>query len=298
MGTIADLICRFDSLGVWARGGQRAPHKPLLVLIGLARIQNGFFEDLLFSALEPQLGRLLREFGPPRVSVHPEYPFWRLQQDGIWKVSADAPMESRKSNSDPKKSELIKLHARGGFTDEIKESLICNPDLISKIAIMLLEKHFPESIHRDILSSVGISTEFQSPQRRDPRFRQRVLTAYEYRCAICGFDVRLGNVSMGLDAAHIRWHQSGGPSDESNGLALCVMHHKAFDLGAFTIRADGIFLVSDQVNGTTGIQDHLLAFHGRLIRRPQNPEWAPLAQHIAWHYREVFRGDARYIPAS
>ena len=101
---------------------------------------------------------------------------------------------------------------------------------------------------------------------------------------------------MGLDAAHIRWHQAGGPSDESNGLALCVMHHKAFDLGAFTIRPDGILLVSDQVNGTTGMQDHLLAFHGRLIRRPQKPKWAPLVQHIAWHFREVFRGDARHLP--
>jgi putative restriction endonuclease len=296
MSTIDGLMGRFDGLGVWARGDQRAPHKPLLVLIALARLQNGFFEDMLFTTLAPQLAILLREFGPPRLSVHPEYPFWRLQQDGIWNVSADGPMESRKSNTDPKKSELIRRHAKGGFNGEIKESLMRNPELISKIAIMLLDKHFPQSIHRDILSCVGISTDLESPQRRDPRFRQRVLTAYEYRCAICGFDVRLGSVSMGLDAAHIRWHQAGGPSDESNGLALCVMHHKAFDLGAFTVRQDGTLLISDQVNGTTGLQDHLLAFHGRLIRKPQKPVWAPLAQHISWHFREVFRGDARHLP--
>jgi len=36
--------------------------------------------------LEPDLERLLFEFGPPRKAYHPEYPFWRLQNDGVWEV--------------------------------------------------------------------------------------------------------------------------------------------------------------------------------------------------------------------
>src|SRR5437588_7846441 len=55
-----------------------------------------------------------------------------------------------------------------------------------------------------------------------------------------------GSVSVGLDAAHIRWHQAGGPDREGNGLALCVLHHKLFDLGAFTVSPSGLLLVSDQ----------------------------------------------------
>jgi len=73
-------------------------------------------------------------------------------------------------------------------------------------------------------------------KKRDPAFRQKVLKAYEWRCAVCGFDVKLGTVAIALDAAHIRWHQAGGPDVENNGLALCVLHHKTFDLGAFTDR--------------------------------------------------------------
>ena len=88
--------------------------------------------------------------------------------------------------------------------------------------------------------------------KRNPQFRRRVLVAYEYRCAVCGFDVRLGSVSIALNAAHIRWFQAGGPDEESNGLALCVLHHKTFDLGAFTVRPDGVLLVSDQAHGTEG----------------------------------------------
>src|SRR5262249_49857073 len=80
--------------------------------------------------------------------------------------------------------------------------------------------------------------------------------------------------SIALDAAHIRWHQAGGPETEDNGLALCVLHHKTFDLGAFTV-ADGVLLVSDQANGTTGLQETLLAYHGKAIRDPHHPDWPP-----------------------
>jgi putative restriction endonuclease len=129
--------------------------------------------------------------------------------------------------------------------------------------------------------------------KRDPTFRDRVLRAYEFRCAVCGFDVRLGSVSTGLDAAHIRWHQFGGPSTETNGFALCVLHHKTFDLGAFTV-SDGVMLVSDQANGTAGFHETLVAFHGKPVRRPQRPDWGPEPAHLEWHEREVFKGEARH----
>ena len=80
---------------------------------------------------------------------------------------------------------------------------------------------------------------------RDPKFRDRVLTAYEWSCAVCGFDVRMGSVSIALDAAHIHWHTHGGPDEESNGLALCVLHHKTFDLGAFTVKDGKMIVLSE-----------------------------------------------------
>ena len=103
-----------------------------------------------------------------------------------------------------------------------------------------------------------------------------MLKDYEYRCAVCGFDVRLGSVSIALDAAHIRWHQAGGPDEETNGLALCVLHHKTFDLGAFTV-AGGVVLVSDQAHGTSGFREtldrkstRLNSSHSRASRMPSS----------------------------
>jgi putative restriction endonuclease len=36
----ADILDRVDKLRVWQRGGQRAPHKPLLLLLALGRLSH------------------------------------------------------------------------------------------------------------------------------------------------------------------------------------------------------------------------------------------------------------------
>ncbi|WUL76086.1 hypothetical protein OHA62_20950 [Streptomyces sp. NBC_00343] len=50
--------------------------------------------------------------------------------------------------------------------------------------------------------------------------RELVLTAYEYQCAFCGYDSRIGAVPVGLEAAHVRWWAFDGPDDVGNGLCL------------------------------------------------------------------------------
>jgi putative restriction endonuclease len=136
-------------------------------------------------------------------------------------------------------------------------------------------------------------------RKRDPQSRQRVLSSYEYRCTVCGFDVRLGTMPIALDAAHIRWHQARGPAMESNDLALCVLFHKSFDLGAFTLNHEGVLLVSDLANGTAGLEEMLLRHHGKRVGRAQRPEWNPAPDFVGWHGREVFKGRARHPgPAS
>lgn len=55
-------------------------------------------------------------------------------------------------------------------------------------------------------------------------FRLRVLRAYRHRCAFCGVQLDL------LDAAHILPVAAPASTDRtSNGIALCKIHHAAFD---------------------------------------------------------------------
>ena len=293
----SDVLGRFDTLNIWRRGAQRAPHKPLLVLYAFGRWSRGETGPVPFRVLEPDLKRLLQEFGPSRRSYHPEYPFWHLQSDGVWRVDAATELHIRPGGSHPAKSELLRHDAEGRFTDAVLDALRQDSGLCTEIATRLLDSHFPESVHSDILSAVGLSLD-HSPRRRprrDPAFRERVLTTYEYRCAVCNLDVRLGGSTIALDAAHIQWHQAGGPDVEPNGLALCVMHHKTFDLGAFTVNPELTILVSEQVHGSDGVEETLMRFHGHPIRPPQRQEHRPGDEYLDWHEREVFKGKARHL---
>jgi putative restriction endonuclease len=290
---VNDVLRRFDELIIWKQGEQRAPHKPLLILYALGRWQRGQTE-VTFREAEPKLRALLQEFGPPRKSDHPEQPFWRLQNDGVWTVHAPEGLPLKTGDTIPRVGALRSPEVRAEFSEDVQSALAADPGLVAAIAGRILERHFPESLHQDVLDAVGLTLGTSpTPRKRDPDFRRRVLTAYEHRCAVCGFDVMLGNVSIALDAAHIRWHQAGGPDHETNGLALCVLHHKMFDLGAFTV-SDGIILVSDRVRGTRGFQETLMAYHGGSVRDPQRPDWRPEPKHLAWHGREVFKGEPRH----
>jgi len=119
-----------------------------------------------------------------------EYPFWRLQQDGIWELHGAEHVVPRQSNNDAKKSELLKYKVSGGFPEPIYHVLRHHPRLLVEIASDLLERNFPESIHEDIVDAVGLNLQVETITRatRDPQFRVRVLTVYGYTCAVCGFD--------------------------------------------------------------------------------------------------------------
>jgi putative restriction endonuclease len=67
-----------------------------------------------------------------------------------------------------------------------------------------------------------------------PVFRARVLSAYEQRCAIC----RLRHAPL-LDAAHITPDTDPrGLPVVPNGLALCKIHHAAYDQNIIGVRPD------------------------------------------------------------
>lgn len=109
-----------------------------------------------------------------------------------------------------------------------------------------------------------------------PDFRRRVLAAYERQCAIC----RLRHPEL-LDAAHIREDAQGGEPVVTNGIAMCAIHHRAFDalvLGvspkyAVEVRKD----VLEERDGPTlqhalqGIHGTTLVLPSRVVHRP-NPD--------------------------
>ncbi len=287
---------KFANLNVWKKEGQRAPHKPLLALYAIGKCLRGEDRFMPFKQVEADLRRFLKEFGPVRKSYHPEYPFQHLRTDGIWELANAEHMRTRATNTDSPAGELRRHDVQGGFSGPVFDLLRSDRRFALDVAKRLLDGHFPESIHDDILQAVGIDMEVATDAKaiRNPAFRNRVLRAYEYRCAVCDFDVRLGNTPIALEAAHIKWHQAGGPDEEVNGIALCTLHHKLFDRGAFTIGEESRIVVSEDAHGSTGLKEWLLEFHGQALRKPQRPSYYPEQEFAKWHLSEVFRGPGRY----
>jgi putative restriction endonuclease len=292
----------FANVNSWQQGDKRAPHKPLLILYALGRYSRGEPREIQFTPdFDTKFTQLLREFGTSKSPSNSHHPFWYLRNDGIWKLSKETGMVSRKGKkNEPLKRELIRHQVFGEFIEPIYQKIVEDRLLLIDLAEQTLELNFPESLYEDILSAVGLdlSKNRVGKKKRDPQFRERVMRAYEYRCAICGFDVRLGNMSVGLDAAHIKWHQAGGPDTEDNGLALCVLHHKIFDLGGLTINLKMCVELSENLYGRQGFHENFHVFHGKPIYQPKNLSYQPNQKYLEWHKKQVFKEPALGTEAS
>jgi putative restriction endonuclease len=287
------VLDRFSELGVWERAGVRAPYKPLLLLHALARYQSGGDRLISFSELDERMQGIFRAFGPPRRRYGTNYPFWYLQTDGVWEVeSADELRASKGKSREPTRTTLLEAHARGGLAPELYAALQGNPTLLRRVASHLLTAHFPDTLHEEILSAVGLQLAVTRAVR-NALFREHVLMAYEYRCAVCGFDARLVDSLIGIEAAHIMWHQAGGPGIPENGIAMCSLHHKLFDRGAFTVTPDHRVEVSQQATGGPATHTYLIGFHAEPLWRPADPAVRPAADYVQWHRRQVFRTPGR-----
>ena len=114
-------------------------------------------------------------------------------------------------------------------------------------------------------------------------FRWRVLQAYRDRCAVC----RLRHTEL-LDAAHILpdGHPEGRPV-VPNGLALCSLHHSAFDCYVMGVTPDlkvEIRLdVLQEIDGPM-LQHGLQGFHGASIVVPSREGHRPNREFLAERY--------------
>ena len=290
------VLEKFKTPNLWEKDGARAPHKPLLVILTIGELLRGKGRLLPYSEIDTKLGELLSEYGARRSQQGTQYPFWRLQTDGIWEVS-DVEKIRLSASGDAWKTDLLNCNVQGGLTEEIAGQLQADSDPASEVIRTLLDGHFPDTWHEDILQSAGIELPSKGAirQKRDPHFRASILKAYEYRCAVCGFDVRLGLRPIALEAAHIKWRQAKGPNIVVNGLALCSLHHKLFDRGAFTLSKELEILVSDDAHGTAGFEEWLMRFHGEKLNFPQRQTYYPSESYTQWHVREVFQGYSREL---
>ncbi|WP_298941709.1 HNH endonuclease [uncultured Microbacterium sp.] len=189
------------------------------------------------------------------------------------------------ANGDP----LVYFRAvREGFYIPYYPIVIAQNDPIARVVRFPLDQ---------ALSFLGDPLAYDEQKRRyaesivhtrlhQPIFRARVLHAYSGACTVC--DLRHSEL---LDAAHIVPDaEENGVAHVTNGLAMCKIHHAAYDRSLmgitpdFEVRIDQQLL--DEIDGPMlrhGLQD----MHGRSIRLPSSRAARPDRDRLAQKF-ELF----------
>jgi len=119
-------------------------------------------------------------------------------------------------------------------------------------------------------------------------FRERVIDAYRQQCALC----RLKHDEL-LDAAHIL--ADADPEGEPivpNGIALCKLHHAAFDRFFLSVRPDyTIEIRRDVLQETDGpmLKHGLQGMHGQQIQLPTRIALRPSVVLLEQRHRRFLR---------
>ncbi len=133
----------------------------------------------------------------------------------------------------------------------------------------------PPGLEREALVKLRVNQSF---------FRNRVLSAYEFRCCVTG----LTNRSL-LTASHIvSWAKDArNRLNPRNGLCLNPLHDRAFDRGLMWIDRNFVVRFSPELNRVPAASkqslDWLLSFEGKQLLLPERfqPDHELLSQHAS-----------------
>jgi putative restriction endonuclease len=193
-----------------------------------------------------------------------------------WDIRKHDQQTSKSPSAQIKEDALSRAHAEAFAThtrDNDEVAVAFRPEFLIDYVLSSISIHSGGQAKRDFalldrvpdLTEADIAKVSNSERRwiigtiarryRASDFSRRVLAAYDHRCAVCGIQLRL------VEAAHINPVTEKGSTDEtSNGIALCKLHHAAYDSTLISI--DETYKVEISVSKTQELKD--LNRHGGL----------------------------------
>jgi hypothetical protein len=157
----------------------------------------------------------------------------------------------------------------------IDEAVVIIPDEVMKVAVTQQEEVLSNEA-QNIEDTRGASL-FNSDS-----FRDFVLLAYGYKCAITGKVIGFKNL-LNLEAAHIQPKAQAGTFLPCNGIALCRDMHWAFDKGFITLSDDLKIIVHKEMQKSI-----LMEYSDQKIFIPVDPYFQPEKKFLKHHREKIF----------
>jgi hypothetical protein len=176
-----------------------------------------------------------------------------------------------------------------------KEILPIKSYEVQKIVKKIYKQERPENYNPFGIKKVVQIT--REAKLRNRAFKQAVREAYDFKCAVCGMKIYSPNtLQWEVEAVHIVPHSKNGKDDILNGLALCRLHHWAFDVGWFTLEDNFKILASGKIEelsagfGKLGDYDFIrqLSKENLRISLPNDQDIYPHPNALKWHRENIF----------
>lgn len=150
-------------------------------------------------------------------------------------------------------------------------------DVIQKESVALIESENKMETTETYEEAMG-SSFFNSVL-----FRDLVMNAYGYKCAITGKVIKYKDL-YNLEAAHIKPQAHQGTFLPCNGIAMSRDMHFAFDKGFFTIDDNYVIVVSEFLKGDWFYEE----YNGKKIFVPVEQFYRPNKNYLRHHRENIF----------
>jgi len=302
----------------------RAPYKPFLLLAVLDLIAQGQIPVNLIT-LTPDLREAFtlycdRVLGVEK-SVSIALPYYHLKSDDFWHLIA-TPGNDAALAAPIRSLALLQQLVAGVRLDDDLYTLLLNPDTRDRLRQVLIETYFAPEM-RPVVAEVGIISAqsfsysqdiLERPRRRTKftlleeaptmdeayvteartaGFRKAIVNLYQHTCVLCKIRLVTPEGRTAVSAAHIVPFSHSNNDDPRNGIALCGLHHWAFDAGVvaisdkqYTIKVSPVIPTDDPRTAA------LWSLADQRILLPDNSLYYPAATALQWHIRNIYHSDA------
>jgi putative restriction endonuclease len=276
-----------------------APHKPLLLLAIIDMAQEGCLADrqvALSVGLAFRFGEYWRAVAERR-GTKPDVrlPFFHLRTAGFWQPldSEGRPAAARQLASTALLAEdFFACLLDANFRDQARRKLISRwfEQPAERVALYTMVGLPIPSADSQIADSKLGEMQDAKERGREGRFRNTVIPAYDFTCALTGYRVNTFRESI-VDAAHIHQFGRGGANDPRNGIALCKNAHWLFDRGLWSLTDDYRVIVTQEDFLEAGPEAFLLRrMIGKVIGLPNQAHLRPDPKYLAWHRQHALGG--------
>lgn len=300
MSDLNFYLNQIRNLNVNRNHGKPAPHKPLLLLAVIDLIEQGKVLDNKIKPSTEFVEAFLKYWNlirsdKPRIYL----PFYYLKSDGFWHLHAKRGKTIYEFRSMSQVAENVAFAS----LDDNLFVLLTQPDTREAIRQTIIENYFADeaeifraaigeteenfSLENLLGQQTDSETKLDKP-KRSRLFRGVIMQLYNYTCAACRFRLVTLDGMTAVDAAHIIPFSVSHDDGISNGLALCKLHHWAFDNGLVSID-DEFRLLSSTAFEESGNEAFLLRnLWAKEIHLPKEKPFRPSLTTIRWHRENMF----------